>query len=76
MKHFSYVIAPGAEIIGFSPKEKEQTPLIIARNPDGTLLAVVANYNDAIKPLSVKIGDKYLNANLKPHSFNTFIIKK
>lgn len=76
VKHFSNVIAPGAEIIGFSPKEKEQTPLIIARNPDGTLLAVVANYNDATKPLSVKIGDKYLNANLKPHSFNTFIIKK
>ncbi|MBO5456881.1 MAG: beta-glycosidase [Muribaculaceae bacterium] len=76
VKHFSNLLKPGAEIIGFSPKEKEQMPLLIARNPNGEILVIVSNFNDEPKPISVKLNNRYLNATLKAHSFNSFVISK
>ena len=37
-------------------------------------VVVAGNFEDSERPLSVKVGNRYLNQTLQPHSFNTFVI--
>lgn len=37
-------------------------------------VVVAGNFEDTLQSLSVKVGTKYLNQSLQPHSFNTFVI--
>lgn len=46
-----------------------------ARNPNGDYVVAAGNFSDTAQPVSVKIGKKYLNVTLPPHSFNTFVVK-
>lgn len=76
VKHFSNVLAPGAEIIGYTPRTEDGVQIIAARNPDGRLLLIGSNGSDAVRAISVKVGNRYLNAELKPHSFYTYVINR
>ena len=42
--------------------------------PDNRTVVVTGNFEDSERSLSVKVGTKYLNQSLQPHSFNTFVI--
>lgn len=72
-KHFSHFIAPGDEMIGYVGRKYSDTPVIAYRHGKGYVV-VAGNFTDESKSLSVKIGNKYLNIETQPHSFNTYIL--
>lgn len=71
-KHFSHFIAPGDEMVGYAGREYSDTPVIAYRHGKGYVV-VAGNFTDASKSLSVKVGNKYLNIEAEPHSFNTYV---
>ena len=76
VKHFSHLIAQGAEIVGFAPKSADNNYTVLAaRNPDGDYVVAAGNFSDEPQPVSVAIGKKYLNVTLDPHTFNSFVVK-
>lgn len=72
VKHYSQVVAPGSRIVAYKAAKKEQTPVLVAVGQDGKHAVVAGNFNDEPKQLTVRLGKKYLNMTLKPHSLNTF----
>ena len=76
VKHCSSVIPNGSIIMGHVSARGCNTPILVVRTPEGKTIALVGNFNDKAKTVTLKIKDKYLNMNLKAHSLNTFIIKK
>jgi|GEM_PF-5851640 hypothetical protein len=36
-------------------------------------MVIAGNFNDTANPVSLKVGNKYLNVSLTSHSLNTFI---
>ncbi|MDC2161685.1 beta-glycosidase [Bacteroides thetaiotaomicron] len=74
-RHYSQFIKKGTKIIGFQPTGANKTPVLVALTPEGKYVIVAGNLQDQPQPLSVKIGEKYLNATLEPHSFHTFVTK-
>lgn len=74
-RHFSQFIKEGASIVGFRESGEEKTPVLIALTPKGKYVVVAGNFSDADREVSVKVGERYLNLSLQPHSFNTFVQK-
>lgn len=72
-KHFSHFIAPGDEMIGYAGREYSDNPVIVFRHEKGYVV-IAGNFTGESKSLSVKIGNKYLNIETLPHSFNTYIL--
>lgn len=76
VKHFTNHIAPGSRMVGYWPRSEGRNIIAIAYvTPDGKTVVVAGNFEDGERPVSVRVGDSYLNQQLQPHSFNTFIIK-
>lgn len=73
VKHFSQFIGKDDQMVGYAGRNYSDTPVVAYKTAKG--YAVTAgNFTDATTTLTVKIGKKYLNLRLQPHSFNTFII--
>jgi len=72
LKHFSYFIEPGARKV---KTEGENTNLLAFQNPDKTIVIIIANPGDDVVRKTIQIKEKALVAEIKPHSFNTFILK-
>ena len=73
VKHFAHLVAPGSQMLRYSPRvEGEGVPVIVFRRPDGKLVVITGNLTEEVRTLSVKLGKKYLNATLPPHSLHTF----
>lgn len=76
VKHFSHHIAPGSKMIGYYPKNKERnTPIVVYATPGGKYVVVAGNLDNEPQQLTLKLGKRYLDAMLQPHSFNTFVEK-
>lgn len=76
VKHFSHFVEPGSTIVGFYPWNKENAMQAIAfRNPDGKYIVIAGSTSDKEQTLTFKLGSKYLNVSLPPHSFNSFVEK-
>ena len=73
-KHFSHFVTPGATMIGYSGREHAQTPIVVYRTSKG-MVTIAGNFTDQPQQTSIKIGEKYLNITMEPHSFNTYVIK-
>lgn len=74
-KHFSHFVAPGSVMIGYSPRQKGNNSMaVLFRTPLQQYVLICGNFNDTEKSISVKIGKKYLNTTLSPHSFNSLLI--
>jgi glucosylceramidase len=71
-KHFSHFVTPGTKIIGYSGREHGETPVLVFLNGK-KYIVTAGNFADEEKTVCVKIGSKYLELKLKPHSFNTYI---
>ncbi len=69
MKHFSHFVKPGASLIAVA----DNSDLLAFKNPDGKIIAVIANMKDSDKKVSLKINDNYLNISIKAKSFNTVV---
>lgn len=74
-RHYSHFIKEGTGIVGCQPTGESKTPVLVAVDPDGRYVVVAGNFSDEPKEVSVALGNKYLNLDLSPHSFNTYIQK-
>jgi len=72
MKHFSHYIKPGAKMIETAGLFKN---LLAFTNPDNSVVFIAQNETDNPMELSVKVGSSFFSTNLKPGSFNTFLVK-
>ena len=70
MKHVSHYVKPGASFLAVS----DNNDLLAFKNPDGKIIAILANQGNKDKSISIKLVDKYLNFKLKAKSFNTFLL--
>lgn len=75
VKHFTHYVAPGSQMVGYSPKSEGNTPVVVYLTPENKYVVIAGNFNNENKTVTVKLGKKYLNANLDAHSFNTFVVK-
>ena len=73
-KHFSHFVKPGAEMVGYAGRELSQTPVVVYRDGE-SFIVIAGNFTDATASFSVHLDKKYLNMELRPHSFNTYIVK-
>lgn len=74
-KHYCRFIAPGFRVAGYIPDDERHTPVLLAVDGMGRYTVVTGNFNDTAKELTLKIGNRYLNVNLQPHSFNTYVMR-
>ena len=70
-KHYSHFIGRGTQIIGYHPASEGNTPVLVAKTAEGKTVVVAGNFNDEARTVSLKLGNRYLNIELAPHSFNT-----
>lgn len=75
VKHYTRFIAPGTEIIAYKGQGDDNKPILVAKNPAGKHIVFAGNFNDTPQRICVKIGNRYLETTVKPHSFNTFTEK-
>lgn len=76
VKHFSNLVTPGSRVQGYVAREKTQgVPVIVFQRPDGKYVVIAGNQTDGQRTATVKLGKKYLNMTLQPHSFNSYIAK-
>ncbi|MCD7930803.1 MAG: hypothetical protein LUH15_05250 [Tannerellaceae bacterium] len=48
---------------------------MVFRTPENKYVVIAGNFNDESKEITIKLGTRYLNVLLEPHSFNTFGVK-
>ena len=73
-KHFSHFVAKGTEMLAYAGRDYSKSPVLVFKTPEGKYVVTAANFTDGDTNLSVKINNKYLNINLQPHSFCTYVI--
>ena len=74
VKHFSNLVTPGSRMQGYVPREQTQgMPLIVFQRPDKRYVVIIGNQSDAQRTATVRLGKKYLNMTLQPHSFHSYI---
>ena len=73
-KHFSHFVKEGTEMIAYAGRDYSQTPVVAFRNAEGQYIITAGNFTDKEASLTVKVGKKYLNLKLVPHSFNTYLL--
>jgi len=72
-KHFSHFVAAGTEMVAYAGRDYSKTPVVIFRDKDGKFIVTAGNFTDNNAAMSVKVNKKYLNINVQPHSFNTYV---
>lgn len=72
MKHFSHFISPGAVRLG--TKGHWTGASLAFENPNGEIVVIVSNALDRVRSFTFKGKGKEFTAELKPYSFNTFVI--
>lgn len=48
---------------------------MVISTPQQKQVVIAGNFNDEAKEVTLKLGKRYLNATLQPHSLNTFVEK-
>jgi glucosylceramidase len=76
VKHFSHFVEPGSRMVAYLSKDENQgVPAIAFVRPGGKRVVIVGNLTDKAVDQSIAVGRKFLNAQLPPHSFTTFVEK-
>ena len=76
VKHFSHFVEPGSQVLAFTPRTEETgTQAIVFRRTDGKRVVVCGNTSASPLPMTVKLGNRFMNISLAPHSFHTFVEK-
>jgi len=71
MKHASHFVLPGARKLETGGGYDD---LLAFRNPDNSVIVIVANQNDTPAKVTVKIGNRAIAPTLEANSINTFKI--
>ncbi|HEX2950909.1 MAG TPA: glycosyl hydrolase [Armatimonadota bacterium] len=72
MKHYSHFIQPGA--VRLVTRGHLTGNAVVFRNPDGAIVAVVGNGLPHARCFTFKAANREFTAELRPYSFNTFVI--
>ncbi|MDH6343387.1 glucosylceramidase [Parabacteroides sp. PFB2-12] len=72
VKHFTHYISPGSQMVAYQPSGENKTPVVVYRTPADKYVVVAGNFSEATKEMTIRLGKRYLNMQLAPHSFNTF----
>ena len=48
---------------------------MVVVTPQKKQVVIIGNFNEVAKEVTVKLGNRYLNVTLQPHSLNTFVEK-
>ena len=70
MKHMSRYVQSGASLLTVS----DNSDLLAFKNPDNSIVLVLANTTATDKQQILKISDKYIDVVVKAKSFNTIIL--
>ncbi len=74
VKHFSHFVEPDSRMLGYVSREQnEGMPVIVFQRPDHRYVVIAGNQTDNERSATVRLGKKYLNITLQPHSFHTFV---
>ena len=61
---------------GYVPREQTKgLPIIVFQRPDKKYVVIAGNQTNEQRIATVKLGKKFLNMTLRPHSFNSYISK-
>ena len=71
MKHFSHFIQPGASMVASAGSYEDA---LAFKNPDGTVVVLVANPQDAVREVSLDIDGATYKVSMAPKSINTFTL--
>jgi glucosylceramidase len=71
MKHASHFVMPGAVKVETGGTYED---LLAFKNPDGSVVVVIANQEDEARTVEIRIGDVSIAPGLKANSMNTFRI--
>jgi len=71
MKHLSHFVKPNAKRV---TTEGAFSDLLAFENPDKSIAILIHNETNTLKSVSIKVGDKTIKPELKPNTFNTFLI--
>lgn len=71
MKHVSHYVQLGAYKL---ETEGAYDNLLAFRNPDGSLVVVIANETDEDRDMSIRINDRVYTPSVKARSFNTLLV--
>lgn len=72
VKHYCHYVTPGSRILCAQADKERKTTVMVLRNPQYKYVVITGNFNDTPLKMTVKLGERYLNMELQPHSFNTF----
>lgn len=75
VKHYTQAIPAGSIVKAFKGGKEDKLPILVASTPNGKNVVLVGNFTDEAQKVSVKMEDKFLNVEVKAHSFNTFEAK-
>lgn len=73
--HYSHFLTKGSKILAYHKDGPERLPILFALDPNGKMVVIAGNFNSVDTPISLKLGEKFLNVKLRAHSFNTFVVK-
>lgn len=72
VRHYTQFVPQGSRVIGFVPAGEQGLPVLAVRTPGGGLAVMAGNFGTETRTVTLRIGSKYLNVTLAPHSMNTF----
>lgn len=75
VQHYSHYITPGSKILAYKTGKEDKTPVLVVMTPQKKQVVITGNFNEKAKDITVKLGNRYLNITLQPHSLNTFVEK-
>ena len=75
VKHFSHYVVPGSEMVGYSPKNKDGVLAVAYLTPEKKYVVVAGNFGGKPGCATFRLGKKFLNVTLAPHSLNTFVMR-
>jgi len=73
--HYSHFIDKGAQIVAYKETGDDRCPLLVAVSPAGKRIIVAGNLGDQNQTKTLRVGKKYVNIELKAHSFCTLVEK-
>lgn len=72
VRHYSQFVTPGSRVIAYKPSTEGRIPVLVVETPEKKKVVIAGNFNNEAKKIILKLGNRYLNVELQPHSFNTF----
>lgn len=75
VKHYAHYIASGSEVLAYKPEGDDKKPVLVVRTPAKKYVVIAGNFKEESQKLTVKLGKRYLEVVLAPHSMNTFEMK-